>query len=216
MYDQHNTGGSLSSVPEIITMKNIAVFLDRDGNINKDVGYPNSYEQIEIYPYSFDAVKKINTAGFLAVIITNQSGIGRGLIEEKKLHEIHQKMQVEFAEHNARIDGIYYCPHHTESIVPKYRKSCTCRKPAPGMALKAAADLNIETSQSYMIGDKVADIQFGINIEATPILVLTGYGEKSLRQIKDQKIEPGPAFIATTLIEAVEWILSREKLNLSK
>ena len=190
-------------------MKKRAVFLDRDGTINKDVGYPNSYSMIEIYPYSYDAVRKINASGFLAVIVTNQSGIGRGLIEEKNLHDIHRKLRLAFAEKKARFDGIYYCPHYMESEIPEYQGDCPCRKPNPGMAEKAAKDLDIDTSRSYMIGDKVEDVLFGINIEATPILLLTGYGQKSLPALRKKGIEP--AYVAENLIDAVDWILEREK-----
>jgi D-glycero-D-manno-heptose 1,7-bisphosphate phosphatase len=192
-------------------MKKRAVFLDRDGTINKDVGYPNSYSMIDIFPSSFEAVKKINEAGFLAVVVTNQSGIGRGFIEEKNLHDLHQKMARAFGRHGARFDGIYYCPHYEDSDHPEYRGECTCRKPNPGMAKKAAQDLDVDLSLSYMIGDKVEDILFGKNIHSSPILVLTGFGTKSLPQLREKGIEP--AYVANTLLEAVEWILKRENLN---
>lgn len=190
-------------------MKNRAVFLDRDGNINKDVGYPNSYDLIDIFPSSFKAVRKINEAGFLAVIITNQSGIGRGLIQEKSLLEIHKKMQAAFEKHKAFFDGIYYCPHYHLSEEAKYKKDCLCRKPNPGMGHQAAAELNIDTTRSYMIGDKKDDILFGINIHAKPILVQTGYGKDSLPTLKDEGIEP--TYVAPDLLNAVNWILKQEK-----
>jgi D-glycero-D-manno-heptose 1,7-bisphosphate phosphatase len=190
-------------------MKKRAVFLDRDGTINKDVGYPNSYDMVEIFSYSFKAVRKLNEAGFLTVIVTNQSGIGRGFIEEKNLHDIHRKMRLAFAKKKARLDGIYYCPHYERSEKPEYRQDCTCRKPNPGMAQQAVRDLNIDTKKSYMIGDKVEDILFGINIEATPILLLTGFGRNSLPKLNEKRIVP--AHVAETLIDAVDWILEREK-----
>ena len=189
-------------------MKRKAVFLDRDGNINKDVGYPNSFQQIEIYSYSFEAVRKINQSGMLAVIATNQSGIGRGLIKEEELKDIHDKMLAAFAQKNARLDGIYYCPHFLTSSIPAYNRDCSCRKPFPGMAQKAAEELNIDLSQSYMIGDKVEDIQFGLNFGAAPILVLTGYGQKSLPQLKEKAIQP--AYVAQDLLDAVNWIMKKE------
>lgn len=189
-------------------MKKRAVFLDRDGTINKDVGYPNSWDLIEIYSYSFEAVRKINTAGLLAVIVTNQAGIGKGLIEEKNLIDIHQKMSASFARCKAYFDGIYYCPHYLSSANPKYRKACSCRKPNPGMGDQAAKNLNIDTSKSYMVGDKVEDILFGFNIQAQPILVLTGYGQKSLPRLDEVGVKP--AFVAADLLEAVTWILKEE------
>jgi D-glycero-D-manno-heptose 1,7-bisphosphate phosphatase len=190
-------------------MKKRAVFLDRDGTINRDVGYPNSYDMVEIYPYSYAAIRKINEAGFLSVIVTNQSGIGRGFIEEKNLHDIHRKLRRDFAKQKAVIDGIYYCPHYEHSDIPEYRKACSCRKPNPGMAQQAVRDFHIDTAKSYMIGDKAEDIIFGKNIHATSILLLTGFGKKSIPKLKERGIDP--AHVAETLKEAVEWILQREK-----
>jgi D-glycero-D-manno-heptose 1,7-bisphosphate phosphatase len=186
-------------------MKKRAVFLDRDGTINKDVGYPNSYSLIEIFPYSFEAIRKINTVGLAAVIVTNQSGVGRGFIEEKNLHDIHRKMRLDFAQHQAHFDGIYYCPHYEHSESPEYRKACSCRKPNTGMAQQAVLDLNIDTTKSYMIGDKVEDILFGINIGATPILVLTGFGSSSLPKLREKGINL--AFVAHDLLDAADWII---------
>lgn len=193
---------------KVAVMKKRAVFLDRDGTLNRDVGYPNSYSMIEIFPYSFEAVRKIKEAGFLAVIVTNQAGIGKGFIEEKNLHDIHRKLRLDFAKQEAFIDGIYYCPHHEHSEIPEYRKTCSCRKPNPGMARQAARDLDIDTTKSYMIGDKVEDVLFGLNIQATPILLLTGYGKKSLLKLNEKEIQP--AFVAETLKDAVAWIMDRE------
>ena len=190
-------------------MKKRAVFLDRDGTINRDVGYPNSYRLIEIFPYSYEAIRKINTSGFLAVIVTNQSGVGRGLITEENLQDIHQKMQAAFAEHNAHFDRIYYCPHYLSSENPEYRKDCSCRKPFPGMAHQAVKDLNIDPTNSYMVGDKMEDIQFGLNIKAQPILLLTGFGRKSLVRLKEKGIQA--AHVADNLLAAVNWIQENEK-----
>ena len=152
-------------------MKKRAVFLDRDGTINEDVGYPNNFEQINIFPYSYESVRKINKAGFLAVVATNQSGIGRGFLTEKNLEDIHNQLKKAFSEHNAFFDGIYYCPHYVSSAIPNYRKDCSCCKPNPGMALQAASDLNIELKSSYMIGDKVEDILFGFSINRREAIV---------------------------------------------
>lgn len=189
-------------------MKKAAIFLDRDGNINRDVGYPSSFDQVEIYPYSFEAVLKINQAGLLAVVITNQSGVGRGLIEEPQLRDIHDRMQEAFRQQEAHFDGIYYCPHFVSSRIPVYDKDCECRKPRPGMGLRAAAELGIDTSRSYMVGDKVEDVQFGWNLGARSVLVLTGYGQASLAKLRAQGTEP--AHVAQNLLDAVNWILEEE------
>ncbi len=190
-------------------MKRKAVFIDRDGTINVDVGYPSSYSVIDIYPFSFAAVKKLKQAGLLAVIVTNQSGIGRGIIQEENLHDIHNKLNAEFKQHGVSFDGIYYCPHYVFSKTAKYRKECSCRKPNPGMGKLAAEELQVDTSLSYMVGDKVEDILFGINIKATVILVLTGYGQESLKKLKAKGIQP--AYVAKNLLDAADWIVEKEK-----
>ena len=190
-------------------MKNKAVFLDRDGTINRDVGYPNSYHLIEIYPYSFQAVRLLNNLGFKVIVITNQSGVGRGLIKETELLDIHHRLHQDFLAQKAQIDAFYYCPHYLFSPEVRYRQDCSCRKPLPGLGLRAARDWQLDLSQSYMIGDKVEDIQFGLNLGVTPILVLTGYGEKSRQELASSPHQP--AFIASTLLEAVAWIVDREK-----
>ena len=189
-------------------MKKRAVFLDRDGTLNKDVGYPGSYAAISIYPYSFEAVRKLNAAGFFCVVVTNQSGVGRGLIEEKELHRIHEQMQEAFLSQNSRLDAIYYCPHYEASVIAEYRKNCPCRKPNPGMGIKAAAEYGLDLQNSYMIGDKTEDILFGLNIKATPILLLSGHGKRAFKELSEKKIKP--AYVAGDLLEAANWIVARE------
>lgn len=189
--------------------KRRAVFLDRDGTINEDVGYPGRYDQVRIYPYSFEAVRRINEAGLAAVVITNQSGVGRGFFTEDDLRVVHEKMAKAFQDENARLDGIFYCPHFFSSASPESGADCACRKPFPGMALKAREALDLDLEGSYMVGDKVEDIRFGLNIGATPVLVLTGYGRSSLANLKDEGLEP--AYAAPDLLDAVQWILRREK-----
>ncbi len=190
-------------------MKRKAVFLDRDGTLNADPGYPSQYEQIAAYPESFEAVRKLNGAGLLAVVVTNQSAVGRGLLTEEDLNDIHARLSASFARHDARLDAIYFCPHYAQSAEPRYRKECDCRKPNPGLALRAAADLGFDLAGSYMIGDKAEDIIFGMNIRAVPVLVLTGSGRESLAKLRDQGLEP--AYVAETILQATDWILDREK-----
>ena len=190
-------------------MKKRAVFLDRDGTLNADSPYASRYEQIAVFPESYEAVKKINRAGLLAVVITNQSAVGRGLLTEDGLNDIHDRLRASFADHGARLDAVYFCPHYSQSTDPRYRAECDCRKPNPGLALRAAAELGIELSQSYMIGDKIEDILFGMNIRAVPVLVLTGSGRESLTKLREPGIEP--AFVAETILEAADWVLDRER-----
>jgi len=190
-------------------MKKSAVFLDRDGTINEDVGYPSEYGQIRIYPSGFEAVKKFNKAGLLTIVMTNQSGIGRGFLTEEKLEDIHKKMSASFAEKKARLDAFYYCPHYELSLDPRYKQACSCRKPNPGLAFQAAADFDIDLRGSYVVGDKAEDILFGWNIQATPVLVLTGFGRKSLPELRNLGYEP--AHVAEDILAAAAWILKREK-----
>ena len=191
-------------------MKKRAVFLDRDGTINEDVGYPGAYGQVHVYPYSLEAIRRINEAGFAVVVVTNQSGVGRGFFTEEALLEIHEKLSADLLVAGARLDAIYYCPHFQGSSIPGYDLDCLCRKPLPGMGIKAREDLDIELEGSYMVGDKEEDIRFGLAIGATPILVLTGYGKGMLSRLRENKIEP--AFVAADLGEAVDWILRRENV----
>ncbi len=190
-------------------MKRRAVFLDRDGTINEDVGYPGRYDQVRIYPYSFDAVRKLNAAGLAVVVITNQSGVGRGFFTEDELRVIHDRMIEDFAAAGARIDAVYYCPHFIGSSSAAYDRDCACRKPFPGMALKAREAFDLDLENSYMVGDKVEDIRFGMNAGASSVLVLTGYGEASCEALHREGITP--AHVAPDLGAAADWILARER-----
>jgi D-glycero-D-manno-heptose 1,7-bisphosphate phosphatase len=185
-----------------------AVFLDRDGTLSRDVGYPAHWSQVHIYPYAFEAVRRIRAAGLAAVVITNQSGIGRGCFGEDDLQLLHRKFAAAFSERQAGLDAIYYCPHYAPPSPAGLESGCACRKPNAALGLQAAADLGLSLDGSYMVGDKIADILFGLNIGAVPVLVLTGYGQESLA-----KIERGatrPAHVAENLAAAVDWILGRE------
>jgi D-glycero-D-manno-heptose 1,7-bisphosphate phosphatase len=190
-------------------VKRRAVFLDRDGTINEDVGYPGRYDQVRIYPYSFEAVRKLNAAGLAVVVITNQSGVGRGFFTEGELRVLHDRMLADFAAAGALIDAVYYCPHFAGSSSPAYDIDCACRKPFSGMARRARKDLDLDLEGSYMVGDKVEDVRFALNAGARPILVLTGYGEASREVLRREGIEP--AHVAPDLGEAADWILARER-----
>ena len=190
-------------------MKKRAVFLDRDGTLSVDSAYPSRYEEISVYPESYEAVKRLNRAGLLAVVVTNQSAVGRGLLTEAALKEIHVRLSDSFAGREARLDAIYSCPHYALSADPRYNEDCGCRKPKPGLALRAAADLGIDLAGSYMVGDKPEDIIFGMNIGATPVLVLTGCGREALAALREQGI--WPAHVAENILQAAAWILERER-----
>jgi D-glycero-D-manno-heptose 1,7-bisphosphate phosphatase len=187
-------------------MANRAVFLDRDGTLNEEVGYVNHLERFVLLPQVGQAIRLLNEHGIKAVVITNQSGVARGYFPESLIHQVHQKMQDLLKKEGARLDGIYYCPHHPDIGVPPYRQKCRCRKPATGLVEEAVKELDIDCSRSYVIGDRDVDIEFAPQIGAKGILVLTGYGKGEWEYFGNQwKVRPD--HVATDLHEAVQWIL---------
>ena len=187
--------------------KRRAVFIDRDGTLNEDVGYPGRPDQVRIFEAAYEAVRRLNRAGFVVVVVTNQSGVGRGYFGEEDVRGVHRAVAEAMAARGARIDAFYYCPHFSGSKDPAYALDCDCRKPRPGMGRRAAADLDLDLAASYMVGDKVEDIEFGAALGATPVLVLTGYGEESRRRLAE--VGPAPAFVAADIGAAADWILER-------
>jgi D-glycero-D-manno-heptose 1,7-bisphosphate phosphatase len=139
-----------------------AVFLDRDGVINVDHGYVSQVDDFEFIDGVIEACKKIKDKGYLLVVITNQSGIARGYFSEEQFHSLTEWMDWSLADRGVDLDGIYYCPHHAQKGVGEYKVDCDCRKPKPGMLLSAIHDLNIDASNSILVGDKVSDLQAGI------------------------------------------------------
>jgi D-glycero-D-manno-heptose 1,7-bisphosphate phosphatase len=180
------------------------VFLDRDGTLIEEAGYLDRLERLVFYPYSIDAVRLLNRAGFAVVIITNQAGVARGIFPESFVGEAHNHVTQKLELGGARVDGYYYCPHHPEASVEQYRQSCECRKPQPGMLRQAAGELKLDLARSFVIGDRWHDLQAGAAVGARGILVRTGYGRTE---------EAAPASRATAtaivdnLIEAASWIL---------
>lgn len=153
-----------------------AVFLDRDGTLNEDVGHLDRLERLTLFPFAIDAVRLLNQAGFRVVVVTNQGGVAAGMVEERFVVELHDLLQRRFAAGGATIARIYHCPHDPDAAIPAYRRTCDCRKPAAGMLRRAAADLDLDLSRSYMIGDKWTDVAVATQVGATGMLVRTGYG----------------------------------------
>ena len=153
-----------------------AVFLDRDGTINVDHGYVFRAGDFEFIPGAPEAIRRLKDAGYLVVVVTNQAGIARGLYGEDEVHELHRYLDRELERYGAVIDAYYYCPHHPEIGPEPYRRECACRKPFPGMLLQAAADFPLDLSGSFLVGDKLSDIEAGLAAGCAPILVETGYG----------------------------------------
>lgn len=162
--------------------KQKAIFLDRDGTINKYVGFLRNINEFELLPGVAEAIRKINKSGYLAIVITNQPVIARGEISLEELKEIHNKMETLLGQEGAYLDGIYMCPHHPhkgyEGERLEYKFECECRKPKPGMILKAAKDFNIDLSLSWMVGDGESDIKAGIAADCKTALIGLGqYGQ---------------------------------------
>jgi len=182
-----------------------ALFLDRDGTINKDIGYVSRAEELIIYPWAAEAIRLVNESGLKAIIVTNQSGIARGLYTEQTLNDIHVRLREELARDSAHVDGIYYCPHHPKIGDERYRQLCGCRKPNPGMLHQAAREHNIDLSRSFVIGDKSSDMNLETNAGAKGVLVLTGYGMETQSDLERWPCQP--EFAANDLLEAVRLIL---------
>jgi D,D-heptose 1,7-bisphosphate phosphatase len=139
-------------------MPNKAIFFDRDGTLNVDVHYLHEPEKFIWVEGAIDAIRWANEHGYLVIVVTNQSGIARGYYDEAAVHRLHNWMNAELRKHGAHIDAFYYCPHHIEGNLPAYAKSCDCRKPAPGMILRAIAEHDVDPAASWVFGDAESDV----------------------------------------------------------
>ena len=186
-----------------------AVFLDRDGTLNREVDGVRSPDQLELLPRVAEAIHRLNHNGWRAIIISNQPLIAKGFCMESDVQAIHNKLETLLGREHAFIDRIYYCPHHPEKGFAGERADlkidCACRKPKPGMVLQAAKDLNIDLAQSWLIGDTTTDLQTARNAGVKSILVRTGYAGK------DAKYPGQPDYSFDTLGEAVDFILSQSR-----
>ncbi|MFX1385331.1 MAG: D-glycero-beta-D-manno-heptose 1,7-bisphosphate 7-phosphatase [Promethearchaeota archaeon] len=155
-----------------------AIFLDRDGVINEEVGYLSNPEGFKFIEGSIEALKILKNKGYLLIIITNQAGIARGYYTERVLSDIHEKMNEMLTKNNIFLDDIIYCPHH-----PEFTGLCECRKPKPGMIFESRDKYNINLKDSFMVGDTLNDIETGLNAGCRTVLLLTGYGSKEEKKI---------------------------------
>lgn len=188
--------------------KQKCIFLDRDGTINKKNGFISKEEEFELEECALEAIKKINKSGYLAVVITNQPSVARGLCEIEDIERIHKKLATVLGREGVYLDDILFCPHHPDKGFPEenpiYKIPCECRKPKTGMIDKAVSKYNIDLSKSWMVGDTTMDIQTGVNAGIHTALVLTGDAGN------DKKYNVQPNLVAKNLLEAVEMILERE------
>ena len=201
-----------------------AILLDRDGTLNEEVGYLRAVDDLRLFPGVAEAVRQINAAGWLAIVLTNQSGVARGLFPESVIEEIHAEMQRRLAQAGAHVDAFYHCPHlplgegggvgegesgRAGEVLAHYRVACDCRKPAPGLILRAAREWNLDLAQCVVIGDRYRDVEMGHRAGARGVLVLTGYGAEELAHRANWPREP--EFIAPDLASAIEWVLRKDE-----
>jgi D,D-heptose 1,7-bisphosphate phosphatase len=185
-------------------MSKKAVFLDRDGTINEDPGYLGDASKLVLYPDAGQVLYKLkNIYNFLLIVISNQSGVARGLITESDVASVNNEINQKLSNFNVKIDAFYYCPFHPQI---NGKEKSICRKPSPKMIFDASKDFDIDLSKSYLIGDSVSDMQAGINAGVKSILVKTGYGSESISILQNEN--DLPSFIAENLTAAYNFIIN--------
>jgi D-glycero-D-manno-heptose 1,7-bisphosphate phosphatase len=189
-------------VPEQSLLRH-AVFLDRDGTIIEEVGYLNHVSRFRMFPFVAAAIHRLNDAGFPVIVVTNQSGVGRGYFPESLVHTVNELMTQQLAKAGAKIDAIYYCPHTSA-------ENCSCRKPRTGMLDLAAHEHALDLQRSFVVGDRYGDMDLARNAHARSVLVRTGYGEGELAW-HAAKRSWQPDFVAEDLTQAADWILRQQE-----
>lgn len=167
-----------------------AVFLDRDGTINVEKNYVHRFEDFEFIEGSIEAIRMLRDSGFKVVVVTNQSGIGRGYYTSNDVQLLHDRIQRELRKEGTMIDAFFFCPHHPDAPIAEYRLDCECRKPKPGMVFQAEKKLDLDLKRSYIVGDSAADMEMGKQTGLYSILVRTGHGAESLETLKGHGIRP--------------------------
>ncbi len=180
-----------------------ALFIDKDGTLVKDVAFNADPARLQMAPEVFPGLKRVQDAGFLVVVVTNQPGVALGLFQESALSEVEHELRVLLSREEVGLEGFYYCPHHPTSTMPEYSAACLCRKPAPGLLLAAARDLDISLSDSWMVGDILDDVEAGRRAGCRTILVDRG-GETEWRL--DGQLRH-PDFIVSSVNEACRRVL---------
>lgn len=187
-----------------------AVFIDRDGTLTEEVGYVNHPSRLRLLPRSAEAVRRLNEAGIAAVVATNQAGIARGYFSEEVMNAVHEQLVGQLKDAGAHLDGLYVCPHHPTEGVPPFRADCDCRKPKPGLLLRAARDLDLDLGDSIMVGDKASDLLVAGPVGARAVLVLTGYGRGEW-EYRRADFAVTPDHVAGDLLDAVDWVIARRR-----
>ncbi len=185
-----------------------AVFMDRDGCLIEEMGYINHPSRVRLLPRTPAAVARLNRAGIAAVMATNQAGIARDYFSEETLEAVNAEVERQLGDQGARLDALYVCTHHPTAGQAPYRDACGCRKPKPGLLLRAAAEMNLDLSRAVMIGDKPSDVAAGQAAGVSTVLVLTGYGRGEW-EYRRHEWTLAPDHVAEDLFDAVEWALAR-------
>ena len=185
-----------------------ALFMDRDGCLIEEMGYINHPSRVRVLPRTPEAIARLNAAGIAAVMATNQAGIARGYFSNETLAAVNAELERQLGALGARLDGLYVCTHHPTAGEPPYRETCECRKPKPGLLLRAAAELGLDLSRSIMVGDKPSDVEAGQAAGAATVLVLTGYGRGEW-EYRRHEWTVKPDHVAEDLFDAVEWAMAR-------
>ncbi len=196
-----------------------AVFVDRDGVLIRDVHHLSSASQIEILPGVPESLRRLRDAGWAVVVVTNQSAVARGLVTEDGLRQIHRALEAQLESRGAALDAIYYCPHHPEGAAAAYRVECDCRKPRPGLLLRAAADLGIDLGASLMVGDAASDVEAGRRAGCRTVLIRSGVASPARGDGRDAReagrtgvadrdgVTVAADHVAVDLASAVDWML---------
>jgi D-glycero-D-manno-heptose 1,7-bisphosphate phosphatase len=195
-----------------IEMKRPAVFVDRDGTINEQMGYINHLSRFKILPRVVQAVKMLNRHGFLVLVVTNQSGVARGYHPLDLVKTLHHLLVTQIREKNGHIDGIFFCPHHPAGSVPEFSHNCDCRKPKTGLIEQACKSFEIDLSRSFLVGDMCTDMEMAQRAGVPGVLVKTGYGLGEIEYVLPRKTAR-PAQIAEDLLDAVRWILDHKEVD---
>lgn len=180
------------------------IFFDRDGTIIAEKNYLKDFEEIKILPGVIKALKMLKFANIPFYLVTNQAGVAHGFFDESRLNEVHHYLIKELNRLKISLRGIFYCPHHPLAEISEYRQDCHCRKPNPGLLYQAALIDRIDLQKSYLIGDKLIDIEAGKRASLKTILVLTGHGRKERAKLT---LESTPDYIAFDLQQAAAWLL---------
>lgn len=191
-------------------MKKPAVFIDRDGTMNEQMGYINHISRFVLLPGVAEAIGILNRNKYISIVVSNQSGVARGYFPIELVEEVHVNMRALLEKEKATVDGIFFCPHHPNGIVPEYSQACECRKPGTGFIQKACERFDIDLTKSYMIGDRYLDIELAHRSNLKGILVKTGYGLGEIDYVLPH-MPLKPYHIAKDLLDAVRWIIGREK-----